>query len=431
MHDFHIAGQGLAGTWSKSDSGVAETYISMWLSALILHVHPKKQPRAIGFLIARHVRAVAHKVLKALSDNAMQEIVLGQLDNKAINHWICNVCSKTMMLWCNKAVALRVARMRLRTTVSRWLREELSMLFAAWSDLVMETRQLVVAFDRIESRRARNNTKTLFQDWSDHMDIQDNKRNVLTRIVMRIQDRTMIKVMHIWFQMAGSLAIINHLAERGLQKYRANRIEHFFHTWQDTRTRGLSILKKMDYADKRWHQYLTQFMFGVWFSNARHGSMCTHRGLLLMGKDHQRIQREAFAEWRESANFEKRHSMVFVILSWRHAKNTMRKCHEAWHQRVVGLRCRFALLRKGLARWCLHTEKRALRTWHEHTIDMQRLHLVHRRMRFRNLRLSAKGALDIWREDTILSVKLTGLNMKVLFMNDRRLLQQVKSQRCS
>jgi hypothetical protein len=88
LHDFHIGGQGLAGTWSKTDSGVAESYISMWLSALILHVHPKKQPRAIGFLIARHVRAIAHKVLKALSDNAMQEVVCRQLDNKAINHWV-------------------------------------------------------------------------------------------------------------------------------------------------------------------------------------------------------------------------------------------------------------------------------------------------------------------------------------------------------
>ena len=49
------------------------------------------------------------------------------------------------------------------------------------------------------------------------------------------------------------------------------------------------------------------------------------------------------------------------------------------------------------------------------------------RMRFRNLRLSAKGALEIWRQDTVLSVKLTGLNMKVLFMNDRHLLQQVEN----
>ena len=39
---YNMGGQGLAGTWAKSDSGVAETFISMWLSSLILHVHPKK-----------------------------------------------------------------------------------------------------------------------------------------------------------------------------------------------------------------------------------------------------------------------------------------------------------------------------------------------------------------------------------------------------
>jgi len=424
MQAYHIGGQGLAGTWAKSDSGVAETFISMWLSSLILHVHPKKQPRAIGFLIARHVRAVAHKVLKALSDNATQEVINRQLENKAVNHWIAHACTKTMVLWRHKAIALRVARMRLRTTVSRWLREEISIVFAAWSDLVMETRQLVVAFDRIESRRALSNTKTLFQDWSDHMDIQDNKRNVLTRIVLRIQDRTMIKVMHLWFQMAGSLAIINHLAERGLQKYRANRLEHFFNSWQDIRIRGLNIIKKMDRADERWHETLTRHMFEVWFSAARHSAMCTHRGLLLMAKDHQRIQRESFAEWRDSANSQKRLDMIHVILSWRRAKIHMREVHEAWHQRVLGLRCQFALLRRGLARWCLHAQRRALREWSEHTVDMNRLRLVHKRMRFKNLRLSARTALDTWHDATVLGTKLMALNMRVLFMTDRRLQQK-------
>jgi len=350
MNAFHIGGQGLAGTWAKSDSGIAETFISLWLSSLILHVHPKKQPRAIGFLIARHVRAVAHKVLKAMKDNATAEIIAKQLDNKGYNHWVGHICTKTVVLWHHKATALRVARMRLRTTVSRWLREELSIVFGAWSDLVKETRHLVVAFDKIESRRARHRTKTVFGDWSDHMDIQDNKRNVLTRIVLRIQDRTMIKVMHFWFQMAGSLAIINHLAERGLQKYRAHRLEFFFHSWCDIRHRGLSIIKAMDSSDRRWHHTLTAYMFSLWFSNARHNAMCSHRGLLLMAKDQQRIQREAFAEWRESASIEKRHAMVHVILSWRNAQHTLRGAHEAWHQHVLGLRCRFALLRKGLAR---------------------------------------------------------------------------------
>ena len=424
MHAYHIGGQGLAGSWAKSDSGVAETFISMWLSSLILHVHPKKQPRAIGFLIARHVRAIAHKVLKALSDNATSEVINRQLDSKAVNHWIAHTCTKTMVLWRHKAIALRVARMRLRTTVSRWLREELSLVFAAWSDLVMETRQMVVAFDRIESRRARSNTKTLFQDWSDHMDIQDNKRNVLTRIVLRIQDRTMIKVMHLWFQMAGALAIINHLAEKGLQKYRANRLEYFFHSWQDMRTRGLNIIQKMDRADARWHETLTKCMFEMWFSNSRHSAICTHRGLLLMAKDHQRIQRESFAEWRESANAEKRLNMINVILSWRHAKIHMREVHEAWHQRVMGLRCQFALLRRGLARWCQHAERRALRQWYEHTLDAIRLRLALKRLRFRNLRLTARGALDIWRDQAMLGAKLMALNVRVLFMTDRRLQQK-------
>jgi hypothetical protein len=419
-----MGGQGLAGTWAKSDSGVAETFISMWLSSLILHVHPKKQPRAIGFLIARHVRAIAHKVLKALADNAMEEIVSRQLDNKAINHWIAHICTKSLVLWRHKAIALRVARMRLRTTVSRWLREELSIVFAAWSDLVHETRLMVVAYDRIESKKARSNTKTVFGDWSDHMDVQDNKRNVLTRIVLRIQDRTMIKVIHHWFQMAGSLAIINHLAERGVLRYRSNRLAQCFGSWQDTRTRGLKILQKMDFADNRWQRTLTEHFFSLWFSNARHTTICARRGLLLMAKDHARIQREALAEWCESASIQKRHNMVFVILSWRNARHRMRKVHEAWFQRVLALKCRFALLRRGLAHWCVNRERDAMRHWHRHAFNCRRLRLVLKRMRFKNFRLSAQGALEIWREQTELSLKLIALNSRVLFMTDRRLLQQ-------
>ena len=355
MHAFHIGGQGLA-----LGTGVPETFISMWLSALILHVHPKKQPRAIGFLIARHVRAIAHKVIRVLAENAKEEIIYKQLENKAYNHIISNIYTKTLMTWRYKATALRVARMRLRTSVSRWLRDELSVLFSAWLEIVMETRHHVICFDRIESRRARNNTKLLFQVWSEHMDLQDKKRNVLTRIVLRIQDRIMIKVMHTWFQLAGSLAIINHLAERGMQKYRANRLRDFFESWQDTRYRGMSILKKMDRADRLWHRTLTEYMFQTWFSNSRHDGICRERGNLLMTRDVLRVQRRAFVDWRDSTILDRHCNMVHVILSWRHARNVMRAVHEAWYQRVLALRCRFALLRRGVLRWCSNTQRQAI-----------------------------------------------------------------------
>jgi len=58
------------------------------------------------------------------------------------------------------------------------------------------------------------------------------------------------------------------------------------------------------------------------------------------------------------------------------------------------------------------------------TVDTLRMGLVHKRMRFKNQRSCAKVTLDLWRDETVLSMKLMQLNSRVLFMTDRRLLQQ-------
>ena len=420
MAALHMGGQGLAGTWAKSESGVAETFISLWLSSLILHVHPKKQPRAIGFLIARHVRAVAHKVLRALSDNARTGAISRQVARKAGDRYAAHLCTKIVVEWRSKALSLRVARLRLRTSVSRWLREELSRIFAAWLDLVKDTRRLVVAYDRITSRRAQQNSSMLFNQWSGHMDQQENKRLVLTRIVLRIQDRTMIKVLHLWFQVAGSLAIINHLAGRGIHRYNMSCLELFFCSWQDLRQRGLKTIRMMDASDLKWHRSLARFFFGLWFSETRHSAICAHRGVQVLVKAERSVLRHALSDWSESTAVAKRMHMTHVILSWRHARGVQKEVHEAWHQHVLALKCRFALLRRGLARWCHKTQRNVFDEWLTILLEKQQLRLYGRRLRVKHCRLLAKGAMELWYNDTKWSSKLVEVNMRITAMNDYR-----------
>lgn len=115
-----------AATFGAAGEGISEDFLALWLSTLILNVHPKKQPRAVGFLVARYVRATAHRCIRAFAQNMEERKRARQLGEKAFNHYVSHLGVSAICIWRVRAVEARVARMRLRTAVSRWLRDQVT-----------------------------------------------------------------------------------------------------------------------------------------------------------------------------------------------------------------------------------------------------------------------------------------------------------------
>lgn len=83
-----------------------------------------------------------------------------------------------------------------------------------------ETQRLFTASTRITGAANARRVLEGFRAWSDAVEEQSHRRLVLTRIVLRTQDRAMGRALQAWVQLAASLAIIKHLSEQGLQRHR-------------------------------------------------------------------------------------------------------------------------------------------------------------------------------------------------------------------
>ena len=205
-----------AATFGAAGEGISEDFLALWLSTLILNVHPKKQPRAVGFLVARYVRATAHRCIRAFADNCEERKRARQLGEKAFNHYVSHLGVSSLCIWRARAVEARVARMRLRTAVSRWLRDQLLAIVTAWRDQKLETNRLTIAYTRICTLRASRLTQHFFEEWTVRVADQERKRLVLTRIVLRTQDRAMVKALQVGLPMGRSIS----------GKYRNRSMQH-------------------------------------------------------------------------------------------------------------------------------------------------------------------------------------------------------------
>jgi hypothetical protein len=94
-----------------------------------------------------------------------------------------------MRSWQKRSRDLRVSRMRLRTLVARWLRDMLQKTFGEWKQQRADTRELLTGAERVAERTLFKATTAGFAAWQDIIRAQDHKREVLTRIMLRTQDR--------------------------------------------------------------------------------------------------------------------------------------------------------------------------------------------------------------------------------------------------
>lgn len=82
-----------------------------------------------------------------------------------------------------------MSRMRLRTLVARWLRDTLQKTFGEWKQQRADTRELLTGADRVADKTLLKATAAGFAAWQEIIRAQDYKREVLTRIMLRTQDR--------------------------------------------------------------------------------------------------------------------------------------------------------------------------------------------------------------------------------------------------
>lgn len=232
--------------------------------------------------------------------------------------------------WRSKAVALRVARIRLRTVVSRWLRVELGAIFSCWNQQVVGTRTLFTASERVSKRRQYLCMQARFKEWIELLDEQEHRKNVLTKIVLRTQDRTLLKALHVWLQIASSLAIIKHLADQGLRKYRAATILNAFQSWQDLRTRGFKAMDMMDLSTSKWNKKLIEECFAALRDLTQHTRLCNSRGLLIWARHVSQEQQRVIDTWKWVSWTRRRLATIEEALRWRTTRARQLAAFRGW-----------------------------------------------------------------------------------------------------
>jgi len=399
-----------AATFGAAGEGISEDFLALWLSTLILNVHPKKQPRAVGFLVARYVRATAHRCIRAFAQNMEERKRARQLGEKAFNHYVSHLGVSAICIWRVRAVEARVARMRLRTAVSRWLRDQLLTIVTAWREQALDTSRLSVAYTRIATLRASRLTSQFFAEWTVRLADQERKRLVLTRIVLRTQDRAMVKALQAWLQLAASLAIIKHLADKGLQRQHRTQRSEAFAAWQALHALGFRVMRKEDSAGRRWARDVAKAHVRFWADRTRHARLCNERGALIQNRSEATTSSLVLAAWHTLAAAARRRATVEAVLTWHHSKRLARGALALWVAHTGDARTERALLTRGLTRRARLLQLRTVATWWAEAADQRRLRVGLGRGSDAHTRLVWAGVFDQWVDAQQTSVALVQLH---------------------
>ena len=133
-----------------------------------------------------HITNDKHEFFCRCSTNL---IISLSVATRAARHYIFGSAFRAMRSWQKRARDLRVSRMRLRTLVARWLRDMLQKTFDEWKQQRADTRELLTGAERVAEKTLFKATAAGFAAWQDIICAQDHKREVLTRIMLRTQDR--------------------------------------------------------------------------------------------------------------------------------------------------------------------------------------------------------------------------------------------------
>lgn len=187
--------------------------------------------------------------------------------------------------------------MRLRTVVARWLRDQLFRTFNEWKLQRQYTRELIMGAERVAEKTLTSTVKAAWDSWRGIVTAQEHKREVLTRILLRIQDRSAFKAIHAWSGITTHIHRCRLQADRGLAKTQHSVRDSAFCAWQRTRLRGLKAIAMIDAAFTRWNTHILGWSLAAMFNVARRKRIIRERGMWLMHKRGQRQSSLALDEW--------------------------------------------------------------------------------------------------------------------------------------
>ncbi|EKX39369.1 hypothetical protein GUITHDRAFT_114566 [Guillardia theta CCMP2712] len=329
---FSMGAHGLARSFSNM-SKWQESFVSMWLASLILHVHPKKQ----HWLIMQDINGRRAMLMQKQRDTLFSRPVLFSSKTGCPNTGQC----------------------------------ELQTIYGAWKDQCLFTRHLALAYDRVEVKAKDSSMRGAMKDWMRFVEMQEMKRKTITRIVQRGQERRELKVLNLWFQVTGSLAILNHLTKQGRNRHLHAVKSWGFQSWQAIRQKALKAIAMMDRSNSKWNRELVSYVLREWAESIRSKKLRKSRSLFLIHKQNFAVKKKAIVFWSQESHAKKRLNMIHIIIRWKAGRTLVKQIFKRLRSNADEERERFSRYRKIVARQVVQDQKSAFRNWQLHYNDLK------------------------------------------------------------
>ena len=149
-------------------------------------------------LAIRHNRSTCENVLFILQENAKNRAWRERRATRAIQHRIRSIQAAMILRWKEVSHGWRLCRLRLHGHLRKWAMADQSRALATWRAAVTRLAAIGRGLHRILSARGRAFRAAPFRAWVHHVDLQTRRKNALTRIVLRVQDRGLAAALRAW-----------------------------------------------------------------------------------------------------------------------------------------------------------------------------------------------------------------------------------------
>ena len=249
-------------------------------------------------LSIRHDRSICESVLRELHNYAERQKNLECRAARGIRYRVTRVEATTFHRWNHASRSWRLLRLRMNGHLSKWTFSGQSRALAAWRAEAARLATIGRGLHRLVSVRARRYHAAPFSSWVDFLNLQTHRKNVLTRIVLRVQDRGLAAALRAWSEAvraAAGLAVQEqHLALRHGSVAQARALR----AWQRVRQRGLRAISMIDSATRRWAAGLSAAALRALHDSARRGRLHRTRAATIAAGRDRNMGRSAVREWR-------------------------------------------------------------------------------------------------------------------------------------
>ena len=376
----------------------------------------------MDMLAIRHDRSTCENVLKMLQEYSNRKVWLRNRELRAVRNETGTRQRAALLRWMDVSRSWRGCRHRLHSTLQRWARSNALRALASWK--VESSRLLAIGrgLRRLLSAQTHTRRKRHFESWIDAVNLQTHRKNVLTRIVLRTQDRCAAAAVRDWSDLCLASTGLSFQEKHLVAKHHAASATRALRAWQRVRQRGLRALAMIDASARRWGAILAALSLNAFRDGALWRRLCRVRSAAIAINRARLARADALRAWRLRADERRRLRTTGRVLARRSAARGRAATAAAWAAAAREAATLRALRAKGARRIAAVAGGAALTGWAAATTRERGYRSAVGRARTRRGGRLLADFFGQWTFGTGLATRILGLHERTVGRQRRNLL---------